>query len=102
LTSINQAAHDEALLARIEAGVWKEAISNPTFGDTTFGSMVLGGNAPIANVFGYPVAVDNEAAYESALAASNPDPGGDPAVITDANIGSGIQAHWPADVISPP
>jgi len=40
-------------------------------------------------------AADVEAAYASALAADNPDPGGDEAVITDQMILSNVQAHWP-------
>ena len=38
---------------------------------------------------------DIEAAYESALAAENPDPGGDPSVITDAMILGVVQANPP-------
>jgi hypothetical protein len=40
-------------------------------------------------------ASDVEAAYASALAAGNPDPGGDPAVITDAMILAKVQAALP-------
>ena len=95
LSTINQAANDEELLARIEAGVHKETIANPAFGDSMFGGQVTSGMAPIKQVFAYPVAVDNETAYEYAVNADNPSPGGDPTVITDAAIGSAIQAHWP-------
>jgi len=95
LSSINQAAHDRALQDRIEAATWKEAIANPTFGDTDFGQNVLNSSAAILQTFSYPVAVDYEAEYDSALAGGNPDPGGDPTVITDANISAAIQAHWP-------
>jgi hypothetical protein len=102
LTTINQAATDEALLVRIDAGVWKEALNNPAYGDTSFGRMVIGGSAPTRSVFPYPVAVANEAAYESAVVGGNPDPGGDPAVITDADITAAIQANWPPDTTSPP
>jgi len=47
----------------------------------------------------YPVATatDIEAAYASALAADNPDPGGDEAVITDGMILANVQAKWPPD-----
>ncbi len=38
---------------------------------------------------------DIEAAYSSALAASNPNPGGDEAVITDGMILSAVQAELP-------
>lgn len=98
LTTIDQAVRDQALQARISSAVWKEAIANPAFGDTDYGQQVLAGIAPISITFSYPVAVDTEAAYESAIIAGNPNPGGDPAVITDAAIGSAVQAHWPADV----
>jgi hypothetical protein len=40
-------------------------------------------------------ATDIEAAYESALAAHNPNPGGDPSVITDQMILSAVQANMP-------
>jgi hypothetical protein len=104
LTTIHQAANDQALIDRITASTWQQAIANPMFGDTMFGGQVLSGGAPIEAVFAYPTAVDYEAAYESALAAGNPDPGGDPAVITDENIEAAVQAHWPLDappVVSP-
>jgi hypothetical protein len=65
-----------------------------------FGAQVLAGTAPIVMRFAYPVAVDNAAAYESAVIAGNPNPGGDPAVITDANIVASLQVHWPADPAS--
>ena len=97
LASINQAANDQILLARVSAAVNKEALANPTFGDTDFGRLVISGTAPIQMRFAYPIAVDTEAAYESALAAGNPNPGGDPAVITDAAISSAVQVHWPPD-----
>ena len=102
LATINQAANDRALQDRTTSGVWKETIANPTFGATAFGRQVLTGTAPITMTFSFPVAVDNEAAYASALAAGNPDPGGDPAVITDDAITAAIQAHWPADAEATP
>ena len=45
----------------------------------------------------WPVALSTEAEYASAIAAGNPDPGGDPAVITDGMILSAVQANWPTD-----
>ena len=45
------------------------------------------------------VSSDVEAAYTSALAAGNPDPGGDPSVITDGMILAHVQANWPADPV---
>lgn len=41
-------------------------------------------------------ASDVEAAYASALAAQNPNPGGDESVITDGMILANVQANWPA------
>lgn len=96
-TTITRAANDIALHDRVLAAVNKEAIANPELGGTAFGEEVLLGTAPVWDRFRYPVAVDYEAEYESALAANNPDPGGDPAVITDGNIGAAVQAHWPED-----
>jgi len=98
LSTINQAANDEALLARIEAGVYKETLANDAFGDSAYGGMVKGGGAPIQATFAYPIAVDYEAQYASAVAAENPNPGGDDSVITDANISTSVQVHWPWQV----
>jgi hypothetical protein len=95
-TSITAAARDTALTDRITAAAYQEALDNPTFTDTVFGRQMLGGYGSAAPL-NYPVAIDTEAAYESALAAGNPNPGGDPSVITDAAILSAVQAHWPPD-----
>lgn len=45
----------------------------------------------------WPIATADDviAAYESALAADNPDPGGDPGVVTDGMILGIVQANWP-------
>jgi hypothetical protein len=95
--TIYQAASDQHLNQRTIAAVNKEAMANATFGDTVFGRQVKQGSAPILMTMAYPVAVDTEAAYESAVLNNNPDPGGDPSVITDASITAAIQAHWPDD-----
>lgn len=97
LATIHQAANDDALLERITAGVWQETIGNPEFGDSMFGGQVRSGSAPIEAVFAYPTAVDYEDEYASAVAAGNENPGGDPSVITDANILASVQVHWPRD-----
>jgi hypothetical protein len=47
-------------------------------------------------------ASDVEQAYEYAVNAGNPDPGGDPAVITDGMILSGVQANWPENPVIAP
>ena len=97
LTTINQAANDQALLDRIEAAVWQEVIGNDAFGDSSFGRMVRGGggSGPIRSTFAYPVAVDYADEYAFAVDSGNPNPGGDVGVITDANISTSVQVHWP-------
>ena len=89
LQTIQQAATDPELTGRIVASAWRETIGG-AFGDTAFGQQVLTGGAPIVMVLAYPVAVDVEVAYEA----------GGAAAVTDAMIGSAVQAHWPADPAS--
>lgn len=93
--TIHAAANDEALRNRITAAGNREAYSNEELGNTPFGEQVKGGFAPVADRFAYPVAVGGEAAYASAVAAGNPNPGGDESVVTDGMILSAIQATWP-------
>jgi hypothetical protein len=45
-------------------------------------------------------ASDVEQAYASALAADNPNPGGDEAVITDSMILAHVQGNWPTPGVS--
>ena len=73
----------------------KEAYSNPTYGDTQYGEDLKNGSVTPWNTFQYPVAVATETAYEYAINSDNPSPGGDPTVITDADLLSIIQANWP-------
>jgi len=57
----------------------------------------------VLNQLMWPVAVDTEAAYESALLAGRGAPGFDPDIITDAALTASINAHWPyADGETPP
>lgn len=83
--TINQCANDEAFLGRVTACAAAEGATDP----------------PTVAWFHYrwPVAAasDIEAAYASALAASNPDPGGDESVITDGMILSAVQANPPQE-----
>jgi hypothetical protein len=95
--TIHQASKDTGLNERTVAAVHREALSSPVFSITIFGKMVRDGVAPIISRFSFPIAVDTEAAYESAIIAGIPNPGSDPAVITDSAITSAVQAHWPAD-----
>ena len=101
LQTIHQAANDQALLDRIVAATNKEAIANVELGATAFGQLVRKNQADIRATFAFPVAVDYEAEYASAVAADNPNPGGDPTVITDANVSAAVQVHWPPDPEAP-
>jgi hypothetical protein len=96
-STINQAATADAALAnRVIAAVQKESYGNPTLGATEYGQLVQRNPAEGMRMI-WPVAIDYEAEYASALAAGNPNPGGDEAVITDANIGAAVQVNWPED-----
>lgn len=99
-STVNQSTKDQALVARIEAATVSEAWNNPAAGATDYGQNV---QASYANAMrmNYPVCVssDVEAAYASALAAGNPNPGGDESVITDGMILGAVQAKWPADPV---
>ena len=80
--TVNQCAHDVALIGRVAAASAQE-----------------GATAPEAMAYGLiwdvAAAADIEAAYASALAGANPNPGGDETVVTDGMILSAVQAHWP-------
>lgn len=93
---------DYAFMQRITAAVEKEAWNNPTFGDTDYGRAVILNYVSPPQQFGWPLSIANEATYEYAINAGTPNPGGDPTVITDADILSGVQANWPAEWPPPP
>ena len=78
--TINRCASDASFVGRLTACAAAEGDHNAV------GQLV------------WPVSAtaDIEAAYASAVAADNPDPGGDESVITDQMILSAVQAHWPA------
>lgn len=85
--SVNRCANDPVFVARIQACVAQEQIAagNPV-------------DVQVAYQLNWTVAAadDIEAAYESALAANNPNPGGDESVIPDQMILSAVQAAIPA------
>ena len=79
-STINLCANDPSFQGRVTACAAAEGAADP--------------NAEMYARLRWPVAAasDIEAAYASALAADNPDPGGDESVITDAMILSAVQA----------
>jgi hypothetical protein len=96
-TTITQATRDTALGDRVESAAQKEARNNPTFADTDVGRQVRQAPSVGIQLFFWPVSIDYEAAYEAAILNEVPNPGGDPSVITDANIQAAIQNAWPPD-----
>jgi hypothetical protein len=100
LSSITRASNDADLRARVDASAHREAQSNPEFGDTAYGKALLGGYQT-TNVLMWAVAVDTEAAYETALQAGRGAPGHDVDIITDAAITAAVQANWPPDPVAP-
>jgi hypothetical protein len=105
--TINQAANDQQLRARVDAAAQKVARTDPTYGDTAYGKQLISGTgtggAMPAGVTLLPsplmwgVAVDTEALYEAALLDGNGSPGHDAAVISDEVITQAVQNHWPPD-----
>jgi hypothetical protein len=82
-SSIAKCAEDRAFNDRLRACIADEGTDDPTDEATRLRWIVASAD-------------DIEAAYESALAAENPDPGGDESVITDGMILGVVQANPPA------
>ena len=82
--TINRCAGDPAVQGRVTACAAQEGSTSPT-------------SAMMALIWPVSSASDIEAAYASALAAQNPNPGGDETVITDGMILSAVQANWPPE-----
>lgn len=74
-----QAAESDSLRCRVAACASKEQIPEPDAW-------------AFAHRWQYAAAPGWGAAFESALAADNPDPGADPAVVTDGQILAQVQA----------
>jgi hypothetical protein len=80
-STINKCANDSAFMGRVMACCAQEGSTNPS-------------NDMYTLIWPVSSATDIEAAYASALASENPNPGGDETVITDGMILSAVQAHW--------
>jgi hypothetical protein len=80
--TINRCANDGAFMGRVIACLAGEGETNPA---SQVGLVIW----PVS------AASDIAAAYASAIAANNPDPGGDESVITDQMILSAVQANLP-------
>jgi len=94
--TLSTASRDTAIIDRTIAATQQQAYNNPELGDTAYAATVIANPAEGVRMV-WPVALATEAEYASALAANNPNPGGDESVITDGMILSAVQANWPPD-----
>ena len=94
-----QAANDYVLTQRVTAAVADQAWRNENLADNDYADRVRSGpmSAATEMVWAVATAADVNAAYASAVAAGNPNPGGDESVVTDQMILSVLQADWPRD-----
>lgn len=92
--SIARAANDQQLRDRVLALAQKEILFNEDLANTTYGKQLQAGMIQVQPLM-WPVAVDTEAAYETAVNSGRGAPGHDQDVIPDANLTSAIVAHWP-------
>jgi len=94
--SLDAASKDLFLQNRTIAATTQEAFDNPAVHDTAYAEMVR--NNPAEGIrMVWPVALNTEDEYASALAAGISNPGGNESVITDGMILSAVQANWPPD-----
>ena len=87
---------DPAFTDRVTAAVMQEAWQNPELGATAYG-LALRDSPSNATTMFWPVSIATAEAYAYAVASGNPDPGGDPSVVTDADLTAAVQANWPPD-----
>jgi hypothetical protein len=93
-SSISRAANDPALQARVLAMAHRELIFDEEKAASQFGLLLAAGQTNAATLM-YPVAVDTEAAYETAVNSGRGAPGHDVDIITDAALTAAVNAHWP-------
>jgi len=93
-SSIARAANDPQLQARVLAMAQREILFNADLAATTYGKQLQAGMINVQPLM-WPVAVDTELAYETAVNSGRGAPGYDLDVIPDANLTSAIVTHWP-------
>jgi hypothetical protein len=98
--SIARAAADPELQARVMAMAQKEILFNEDLANTDFGQQLARGFGSVQPLM-WSIAVDTEAAYETAINSGRGAPGHDVDIITDAALTSAINAHWPPDTPPP-
>lgn len=94
--SLDAASKDTGLVDRTIACVQQQARQNATLSGTVYAATVRANPAEGVQLV-WPVALNTEAEYASALAAGVPNPGGNESVITDGMILAAVQASWIQD-----
>jgi hypothetical protein len=94
--TLDTASKDPGLQNRTIACVQSEAHRNPAVAGSAYAATVTANPAEGVRLV-WPVALNTEAEYASALASGVPNPGADESVITDSMILSAVQASWPPD-----
>lgn len=97
-SSITRASKDQDLIDRVMSAAHQIALTDPDKANTQLGQQLLNNNMMAGNPvmpLMYPVAIDTEAAYESALLNQRGAPGYDRDIITDAALFAAVNAHWP-------
>jgi hypothetical protein len=96
MASINQAANDYQLQARVLAAAQKEMVYNDELANTNYGRSLRSGGGNIMTLM-WPLAANQEQQYADALAAGRGAPGHDSDIISDDAILSAIISFWPED-----
>lgn len=94
--TLTLASRDPGLNDRTIACTVQQAFDNPELAATAYGATVRANPAEGVRMV-WPVALNTEAEFASAIAAGIPNPGSDESVITDGMILSAVQADWPTD-----
>lgn len=100
MTTINRAANDVQLQARVLAAAHKAMAADEDLVDTNYGRQLQQGVSNVMPLM-WKVAVDRESEYAGAVTAGKGSPGHDPDIITDAMITTAVIAGWPPDVPGP-
>jgi hypothetical protein len=102
-TTITQSVADKALQERVIAAAMKEAYAGgEEFSGSAFAAQLRPNSAMALNYFMWPTGIDYEVEYAYAVGEANPNPGGDPGVISDLNIQAVVQKYWPPDPVPAP
>lgn len=101
--TITQCTRDTVLQDRVTAAAMKEAYAGADeFSKSSFGLQLQRNAALALNYFMWPTSIDYEDAYAYAVGNNNENPGGDPGVISDANLQAVVQLNWPQDAVPEP